>query len=283
MKIKPLNPNIGAVIEDIDLSQTLSADQIAAINAALLQHQVIFFRDQPLTAAQHADLAAQFGQLHIHPIYPNVAEHPEIMVLDTDLNDLKDNALWHTDVTFLEQPAKGAILSAKKVPAYGGDTLWSSATAAFESLSKPMQNMLKGLTATHDIRKSFPEERFALDPAEKLKLEQATAKHPPITHPVIRTHPETGRDALFVNEGFTTRINELSEAESRAVLELLFKHIQQPEFVVRWSWQANDIAFWDNRCTFHYAVDDYRPQHRIMNRATLMGDRPFYAVDTGIQ
>ena len=142
-----------------------------------------------------------------------------------------------------------------------------------------MQAMLSGLTATHDSARSFPVDRFGGDPAELEKLEQAKKKHPPISHPVIRTHPVTGRKALFVSEGFTTRINELEAKESDAVLKMLFEHIQKPEFVVRWSWQANDVAFWDNRCTFHYAVDDYRPQHRVMNRATLMGDKPFYQAD----
>lgn len=278
-KVTPLNPTIGAVIEGIDLSQALSAAALALIERALLEHQVIFFRDQPLSPVQHAALARQFGQLHIHPIYPNIPEQPEIMLLDTELNDLRDNALWHTDVTFLAEPAMGAILSAKKVPAYGGDTLWSSATAAFEALSLPLQRMLCGLTATHDIAKSFPAERFGTDPAEVEKLEQAKKKHPPISHPVIRTHPVTGRPALFVSEGFSTRINELDAKESDAVLKLLFEHIQKPEFVVRWSWQANDVAFWDNRCTLHYAVDDYRPQHRVMNRATLIGDQPFYRAE----
>lgn len=278
-KVTPLNPTIGAVIEGIDLSQALNAAALALIERALLEHQVIFFRDQPLSPVQHAALARQFGQLHIHPIYPNIPEQPEIMLLDTELNDLRDNALWHTDVTFLAEPAMGAILSAKKVPAYGGDTLWSSATAAFEALSLPLQRMLCGLTATHDIAKSFPAERFGTDPAEVEKLEQAKKKHPPISHPVIRTHPVTGRPALFVSEGFSTRINELDAKESDAVLKLLFEHIQKPEFVVRWSWQANDVAFWDNRCTLHYAVDDYRPQHRVMNRATLIGDQPFYRVE----
>lgn len=278
-KVTPLNPTIGAVIEGIDLSQALNAAALALIERALLEHQVIFFRDQPMSPVQHAVLARQFGQLHIHPIYPNIPEQPEIMLLDTELNDLRDNALWHTDVTFLAEPAMGAILSAKKVPAYGGDTLWSSATAAFEALSLPLQRMLCGLTATHDIAKSFPAERFGTDPAEVEKLEQAKKKHPPISHPVIRTHPVTGRPALFVSEGFSTRINELDAKESDAVLKLLFEHIQKPEFVVRWSWQANDVAFWDNRCTLHYAVDDYRPQHRVMNRATLIGDQPFYRVE----
>ncbi|MDQ8936460.1 taurine dioxygenase [Acinetobacter rudis] len=276
VKIRPVTPTIGAVIEGIDLTQTLTEEQQQNIEQALLKHQVIFFKNQKLNPKQHADFARQFGELHIHPIYPNIAEQPEIMLLDTQLNDLRDNALWHTDVTFLQTPAKGAILAAKKVPSYGGDTLWVNATAAFASLSQAMQQFLVGLTAQHDIAQSFPIERFGQDPVELEKLAQAKLKYPPISHPVVRTHPVTGQPALFVSEGFTTRINELESKESAAVLNLLFAHLQKPEFMVRWSWQNNDVAFWDNRCTLHYAVDDYRPQHRVMHRATLIGDRPYY-------
>lgn len=276
VKIRPVTPTIGAVIEGIDLTQTLTEEQQQNIEQALLKHQVIFFKNQKLNPKQHADFARQFGELHIHPIYPNIAEQPEIMLLDTQLNDLRDNALWHTDVTFLQTPAKGAILAAKKVPSYGGDTLWVNATAAFASLSQAMQQFLVGLTAQHDIAQFFPIERFGQDPVELEKLAQAKLKYPPISHPVVRTHPVTGQPALFVSEGFTTRINELESKESAAVLNLLFAHLQKPEFMVRWSWQNNDVAFWDNRCTLHYAVDDYRPQHRVMHRATLIGDRPYY-------
>nr|WP_174507087.1 taurine dioxygenase [Acinetobacter sp. Marseille-Q1620] len=278
-KVTPLNPSIGAVVEGFDFKQPLTPEAKNFIDQALLKHQVIFFRNQKMTPQQHAIFAKQFGQLHIHPIYPNIPDQTEIMVLDTELNDLRDNALWHTDVTFLQEPAMGAILNAKKVPAYGGDTLWSSGTASFEALSKPFQNLLSGLTATHNIMKSFPVERFGNDPVEMQKLEAAKIKHPPVSHPVIRTHPITGRKALFVSEGFTTHINELEAKESDAILKMLFEHIQKPEFVVRWSWQENDVAFWDNRCTFHYAVDDYRPAHRVMHRATLIGDQPFYRAD----
>ncbi|MNZ79145.1 Alpha-ketoglutarate-dependent taurine dioxygenase [compost metagenome] len=198
-----------------------------------------------------------------------------MIVLDTAVTDMRDNAIWHTDVTFLETPALGAVLAAKQVPAYGGDTLWASGIAAFEALSKPLQTLLDGLTATHDIGKSFPQERFGATDADLARLEQARRDHPPRVHPVVRTHPVTGRKALFVSDGFTTRINELEPAESRALLDLLFAHASHPEFTVRWRWQANDVAFWDNRVTQHYATDDYRPQRRVMHRATILGDRPF--------
>lgn len=276
LKIKPVTPAIGALIEGVDLTQNLTVEQQQEIEQALLKHQVLFFKNQKLNPLQQAGFARQFGELHIHPIYPNIAEQPEIMVLDTALNDLRDNALWHTDVTFLTAPAKGAILAAKKVPNYGGDTLWVNATAAFAALSQPMQQFLTGLTAQHDIAQSFPTERFGQDSVQLEKLAEVKLKHPPVSHPVIRTHPVTGLPALFVSEGFTTRINELDAKESAAILALLFAHLQKPEFMVRWSWQKDDVAFWDNRCTLHYAVDDYRPQHRIMHRATLIGDRPYY-------
>lgn len=146
---------------------------------------------------------------------------------------------------------------------------------AFEALSKPLQQLLDGLTATHDISKSFPQERFGATDADLARLEEARRKNPPRSHPVIRTHPVSGRKALFVSDGFTTRINELSAAESRALLDLLFAHFSRPEFTVRWRWKENDVAFWDNRVTQHYAVDDYRPQRRVMHRATILGDRPF--------
>ncbi|MDZ5602979.1 taurine dioxygenase [Pseudomonas sp. RP23018S] len=275
LSITPLAPALGAQISGIDLAQNLGATQREAIEQALLSHQVLFFRDQPLTPAEQARFAAQFGDLHIHPIYPKVADVPQVLILDTAVTDVRDNAIWHTDVTFLPTPALGAVLTAKQVPAYGGDTLWASGIAAFEALSAPLRAMLEGLTATHDFTRSFPLERFG-NTAEDLARWEATRRdYPPLSHPVVRTHPVSGRKALFVNEGFTTRINELQAHESDALLKLLFAHATRPEFSIRWRWQANDVAFWDNRVTQHYAVDDYRPQRRVMHRATILGDAPF--------
>ncbi|MCW1248388.1 taurine dioxygenase, partial [Pseudomonas sp. SAICEU22] len=203
---------------------------------------------------------------------------PEVLVLDTAVTDVRDNAVWHTDVTFLPTPAMGAVLSAKLLPAFGGDTLWASGIAAYEALSAPLKSLLEGLTATHDFTRSFPLERFGNSAEDLARWEEARRKNPPLSHPVIRTHPVSGRRSLFVNEGFTTRINELSESESEAILKLLFAHSTRPEFTVRWRWQANDVAFWDNRVTQHFAVDDYRPARRVMHRATVLGDVPFFSV-----
>jgi taurine dioxygenase len=275
LTITPLSSALGARISGVDLSRDLTAEQRDAIEQALLKHQVLFFRDQPVTPQQQARFAAHFGDLHIHPIYPNVPEQPEVLILDTAVTDVRDNAIWHTDVTFLPTPALGAVLSAKQLPAYGGDTLWASGIAAFEALSGPMQALLDGLTATHDFTRSFPLERFGNTAEDLARWEETRRKNPPLSHPVIRTHPVSGRKALFVNEGFTTRINELEPAESEAILKMLFAHATRPEFTIRWRWQENDVAMWDNRVTQHYAVDDYRPQRRVMHRATILGDVPF--------
>ncbi|AMB86617.1 taurine dioxygenase [Pseudomonas agarici] len=275
LTITPLSAALGAQIDGIELNRPLGIERRDAIEQALLKYQVLFFRNQALSPRQQAAFAANFGDLHIHPIYPNVPEQPQVMVLDTAITDVRDNAIWHTDVTFLPTPALGAVLSARQVPAYGGDTLWASGIAAWEALSVPLQRLLDGLTATHDFTQSFPLERFGSTPQDLARWEETRKKHPPLSHPVIRRHPVNGRKALFVNQGFTTRINELEAAESAAILKLLFAHATRPEFTIRWRWQQNDVAFWDNRVTQHYAVDDYRPNRRVMHRATILGDVPF--------
>jgi len=275
LTITPLSHALGAQISGVDIAQPLNVEQRDAIEQALLKHQVLFFRNQPVTPQQQARFAANFGDLHIHPIYPNVPEQPEVLILDTTQTDVRDNAVWHTDVTFLPTPALGAVLSAKLLPEFGGDTLWASGIAAYEALSEPLKVLLQGLSATHDFVKSFPLERFG-NTAQALEQWEATRKkNPPLSHPVIRTHPVSGRKSLFVNEGFTTRINELSDSESEAILKLLFAHATRPEFTIRWRWQTDDVAFWDNRVTQHFAVDDYRPARRVMHRATVLGDVPF--------
>lgn len=273
--ITPLSPALGAQISGVDLSREIDASTRDAIEQALLAHQVLFFREQSITPRQQADFAARFGDLHIHPIYPNVPETPQVLILDTAVTDVRDNAIWHTDVTFLPTPALGAVLAAKQVPEFGGDTLWASGIAAYEALSEPLKCLLDGLTATHDFTKSFPLARFGSTPEDLARWEATRKANPPISHPVIRTHPVSGRKSLFVSDGFTTRINELSEQESEAILKLLFAHATRPEFTIRWRWQVGDVAFWDNRVTQHYAVDDYRPQRRVMHRATILGDVPF--------
>lgn len=275
LNIEVIKPTIGAIIHDVDLNTT-DENTTQQIQQALLDHHVIFFRNQQLAPQAQAELARGFGSLHIHPIYPSVDNVPEIIVLDSWKQDLRDNELWHTDVTFSQKPPLGCVLQAIKIPPVGGDTLWSSGAAAFAALDQDLQQKLKGLTATHDIRQSFPIERFAHNDVERQKLEETFKRNPPVVHPVVRTHPVTGQPILFVSEGFTTRINELDETESAELLQYLFAHATNEQFHLRWQWQAGDVAIWDNRCTQHKALFDYGDAHRIMHRATINGDVPFY-------
>lgn len=273
--IKPLGPYIGAQVSNIDLSRPLSDAQFEQLYHALIRHQVLFLRDQPVTPHQQRVLAARFGDLHIHPVYPHAEDVEQIIVLDTHNDNPPDNDNWHTDVTFIDTPPAGAILAAKQLPETGGDTLWASGIAAWEALSLPFQALLSGLHAEHDFKKSFQEYKHRSSEQEHQRWQRAVTNHPPVVHPVVRTHPVSGKKALFVNEGFTTRITELSEKESDTLLHFLFAHITKPEFQVRWRWQENDVAMWDNRVTQHYANADYLPARRIMHRATILGDKPF--------
>jgi taurine dioxygenase len=274
--VTTLTPTIGAVIHGIDLANHLDDGDIAVIRAALLRHKVIFFEDQQITPVQHRDFAARFGSLHTHPLYPGVPEAPEMFVLDNHAGNPTDNDAWHTDVTFIETPPLGAVLHARLLPEEGGDTCWADMQAAYEALSKPMQRFLAELDAVHDFNRGFPQGGQVAKQAGRDKATKALDEHPPVLHPVIRTHPETGADGLFVNYGFTERIKGLRRNESDALLNMLFVHVQKPEFQCRWRWKPNAIAFWDNRCTQHYAVNDYLPHRRVMHRATILGDRPFH-------
>ncbi|MDF5939493.1 taurine dioxygenase [Pseudomonas aeruginosa] len=275
LTIQPISPAPGAIVSGIDLGAPLDDTGQRAIEQALLEHQVLFFRDQSLEPRSQARFAARFGDLHIHPIYPSVPEQPEVIVLDTAVTDVRDNAIWHTDVTFLETPALGAVLAAKQLPPYGGDTLWASSTAAYEALSGAAAASAGRPHGDPRHRQVLPASASASPRPTWRAWRRPAWKNPPRSHPVVRTHPVTGRKGLFVSDGFTTRINELEPAESDALLKFLFAHATRPEFTVRWRWQENDVAFWDNRVTQHYAVDDYRPQRRVMHRATILGDKPF--------
>ncbi|MRT26453.1 taurine dioxygenase [Enterobacteriaceae bacterium RIT697] len=270
-----LGPNIGAQVSDVDLSRPLSDAQFEQLYHGLLRHQVLFLRNQVITPEQQRALAIRFGDLHIHPVYPHAEGVEEIIVLDTHQDNPPDNDNWHTDVTFIQTPPAIAILASKLLPESGGDTLWSTGIAAYEALSEPFKTLLNGLQAEHDFKKSFQEYKYRKTEEEHQRWQQAVAKNPPVQHPVIRTHPVSGRKALFVNEGFTTRLLGLSEKESDALLNFLFWHNAKPEFQVRWRWQENDVAIWDNRVTQHYANADYYPARRVMHRATVLGDKPF--------
>lgn len=259
-----LTPSIGAEIGGVDLSSGISDQTIEEINEALVEHQVIFFRDQHLSPEQHKEFGRRFGSLHTHPVAPGVKDHPEILPLHSDKKVQYSANAWHSDVTCDPKPNMGAILYAKVLPEFGGDTLWASTLAAYDALSDKMQNFLSGLEAEHGSTHVFG------------RVKKEGDKRPTAIHPVIRTHPVSGRQGIYVNSVFTTKIVGMKPKESAATLAFLAEHMETPEFHVRFHWQVNSIAFWDNRSTQHRAIADYFPETRTMHRVTINGEVPFY-------
>jgi len=273
IQVKKVTPRLGAEIHGVDLSKELDEETFAEIHRAWLDNQVVFFRDQELTLEQHKALGRRFGELHIHPSTKAPEGHPEVLPIHADKNSrYAAGEAWHTDVSCDAEPPMASMLRLHTVPEYGGDTLFCSMYAAYDALSRPMKEFLKTLTAVH------ASEHIYRDHYGHQKGQRADTKesYPESEHPVIRTHPESGRQALFVNSAFTTRIVGFSKSESDALLGFLFNHIAQPQFQCRFSWRANSIAFWDNRCVQHYAMWDYYPEVRSGYRVTVKGDRPFF-------
>jgi taurine dioxygenase len=269
IQVEKLTPNAGAEIRGADLSQPLDERTFKEIHAALIDNGVIFFRDQHLTPAQQKAFGRLFGELHLHPAAPKeVPEHPEILVIHADENSKHvAGENWHSDVSCDLEPPMGSILYMHELPPVGGDTLFASMYAAYEALSEPMKRFLEPLTAMHEGEHVY-RGRYGVDDRGKV--------FPKAEHPVIRTHPVSGRKALYVNGGFTTRIKQLPRPESDAVLQFLYRHVETPEFHCRFRWQVNSVAFWDNRCMQHHAMWDYYPQRRHGHRVTIKGDKPFY-------
>ncbi len=273
LSARPLTVHLGAEVSGIDLRDPSDAD-VKELEDLLLQYLVLFFRDQPLSAAQQVSLGRRFGELHRHSVAETVVGHPELIVLENDARRAPNVDAWHTDVTMDPEPPMGSILRAVEVPTVGGDTIWASMYAAYEALGPSLQAMCRELTAVHHYPTSF---RTAVlrQPDGYAKLERYDREHPLVEHPVVRRHPRTGRYGLFVNSTFTKYIKGMGRKEGAALLRMLNEHIaSRPEFQVRFKWEPGSIAFWDNRCTQHYAVADYFPQHRLMHRVTIAGDRP---------
>ena len=269
IEVRKLTPVIGAEICGVDLSEALSNQQFDDIHRALMENLVIFFRDQKLSIDQQKDLGRRFGKLHIHPAAPKgLEEHPEILVIRADDKSKRvAGEEWHSDVSCDPEPPMGSILYLTTVPPDGGgDTMFANMYRAYETLSEPIRKMLEGLTAIHDGEHVF-RGRYGIKDEGKV--------FPRSEHPVIRTHPVTGKRLLFVNRGFTTRIVQLTRHESNAMLEMLYRHIETPELHCRFKWQANSIAFWDNRCVQHHALWDYYPARRYGHRVTICGDKPY--------
>ena len=269
IQVDKLTPYVGGVVGGVDLSQPLDESTFKQVHDALIDNGVIFFRDQHLTPEQQKAFGRRFGELHIHPAAPKeLPEHPEILVIHADESSKHvAGENWHSDVSCDPEPPMGSILYMHELPPVGGDTLFASMYAAYEALSEPMKRFLEPLTARHEGEHVY-RGRYGLDDAGKT--------FPAAEHPVIRTHPVSGRKALFVNGGFTRRIVQLSRSESDAVLQFLYRHVETPEFHCRFRWQVSSVAFWDNRCVQHHAMWDYYPQRRHGHRVTIKGDRPFY-------
>lgn len=264
----PLTPSLGAEIDGIDLTQPLGKQQIQEIHDALLTYQVVFFRNQKISFEQHKAFGRLFGDLEIHPYAPSQEGHPEVLPIHADANSKQiAGERWHSDVSCDPEPPMGSILHIHTLPATGGDTLFSSMYAAYDALSDKMKTYLDGLVAIHDGGPGY-RRRASIEGKDDLR------NFPLAEHPVIRTHPMTGRKLIFVNPVFTTGIPDLPTAEGTTVLEFLFDHCNQPQFQARFRWQENSIAFWDNRCVQHIAMWDYFPQTRSGNRVTIKGDKP---------
>ncbi len=273
MEITPVTPAIGAEITGVNLG-SLSNSEAAQIKQAFLDHLVLFFREQDITMEEHLAFGRLFGELHIHPATKNYLKNPdvpqEILVIHADENTKRTAGdLWHSDVSCDPEPPMASILKLDIVPPSGGDTLFSSMYAAYDALSEPMKAMLGQLTATHDGGPNYR------DRAGKAGRDVSNVEFPRNSHPIIRTHPETGRKSIFVNPAFTTHVDDVPVDESRTILDFLYAHIAKPMFQCRFSWQPNSIAMWDNRCAQHHAMWDYLPQVRSGKRVTICGDKPF--------
>ncbi len=272
LTLLPMTPTIGAEVEGVDLSRPLEARTVAALRHALLDWKVLFFRDQDITTEQHLAFARNFGDLEVHPFAPQKPGYPEVLAITHDANSRGKENTWHSDVTWRLEPSLGSILRALEIPPVGGDTLFADMYAAYEGLSDEVKAKVEGRVAVHDFvnfRKGM--RKKGMSEAEIAAFDR---QYPKAEHPVIRTHPETGRKAIYVNAGFTQHIVGMDKAESDALLAHLYAQAAIPEYQCRFRWSKNAIAFWDNRASQHYAASDYFPAVRRMERVTVVGDRP---------
>ena len=272
-EVERVGARLGAEIHGLDLKQGLTTETFQALEAALIEHKVIVIRDQHLDTKQHVEMSRWFGELEVHPMRPQ-GEFPEILVLDNHKNNpVLSTDVWHSDTTFRKTPTKYTILRCQIMPKVGGDTLWADMEAAYEGLSPTFRTMIDGLKAVHDFQNFRA--LFKKDDEGYAKLRKMEQMFPNPTHPVVRTHPATGRKSIYVNPQFTVRIEGLEPDESRAILQVLYAQAHIPEYQYRVRWTEGAIVFWDNRSTQHYAANDYYPNRRRMERTAVVGDAPF--------
>jgi len=265
--VEPLTGALGAEVGGVDLADVDDAT-FAEIHRAFLAHKVLFFRDQPVTVGQHIAFGRRFGDLEVHPFITNHPEHPEIVVLESTAEKPNAAENWHSDVSFWAQPSLGSLLRGRVIPAVGGDTVWADMERAYAGLTDEVKSQIEGKVAVHSMEKVFGRH---MSPEER---ERALEEYPRQHHPIVRTHPETGRRSLYVNKPFTLHIADVEPEESRRLLTLLTTQASVPQYQCRFRWRPDSFALWDNRCTQHYAVPDFFPAHRRMERVTIIGDRP---------
>src|SRR5512147_2510796 len=273
LEVRRIAGALGGEIHGVDLSRPLSQDSVAEIRQALLDYLVIFFRGQDLTPAQFLAFARSMGRPVEYPFVKGIPDYPEIIqVMKLEHERTNFGGIWHTDTAYLEVPPMGSMLLAREVPPVGGDTLFANQHLAYETLSSGMRQLLDGLTGVNSSARAdvtmTREDRMRSDGRDDAHREYVAE------HPVVRTHPETGRKALYVNVAHTLRFRDLTEEESAPLLSYLFQHQVRPEFTCRFQWAVGSIAFWDNRCTLHNPVNDYHGYRRVMHRITLAGERP---------
>jgi len=270
LKIRRMAGALGAEISGVDLAQELPDATIAAIRQALVEHQVIFFRDQALTPGRQVAFGARFGPLNIHPYVAGMAGHPEVMeVVKEPADRVNFGGGWHSDMSFLQRPAIGSILYAVETPEFGGDTLFASQAAAFDALSPGLQATLEGLNAVHSAAREYSSQGHSAQKRQSMAIAEADGLVGEYVHPMVLVHPETGRKALYVNPAFTIRIEGWKTRESKALLDYLFEHCRYEAFTCRFNWRPGSVAFWDNRSVWHFALNDYPGQRRHMRRVTV--------------
>lgn len=266
--VTPKGVTLGAEISGVRLSGDLPDEVIAEIRRAWLDYKVVYVRDQDISSTEHVEFARRFGELEVHPFLLGSEEHPELVRFEKGVEAGGFENGWHHDVTWRETPSMGAILRSIQVPATGGDTAFSDMAAAYDGLDDEMKERLNGLQAAHDYTSAFGS---FVDDSKKAEMRE---QYPVVHHPIVRTHPETGRKLLFVNAYFTSHVVDMDEHEGNHLLRYLISRASILEYQYRVSWEPNQVTLWDNRIVQHYALSDYYPDVRIMERASIVGDRP---------